>query len=968
MADITQEDGVTKAYLASGFTLLNGDVTVPRGVTSTADPVASGGLETSLISDMGDPTFTRATTATVTDFEGLVKTVKSGEARFQGARRVENLLTYSQDFTNAVWANFRSTDSADAETAPDGTLTADKLIQGSGETTTGGLQATGVSFDTASYTYSVYAKAAGYDGVILRKITGTPSGIVAFDLASGVVSRETMTNTGTSITAVGDGWYRCSVTIAAVAASDSISIQVSNAAGDETGLTAGDGVNGIYIWGAQLENVQGQSTQTVSEYVSTDVLSAPYHGANVDGVKYFDTMPSGAPINTSNSKYAVLPGNSGDYFSTPDSVANSITGDIDIRVMAALDDWTPADKQTLVSKFESPNNQGYILSIEPTGEVRLLLSQNGFTNAQAISTVATGFSAGTAHWVRGAWSAADGEATFYTSEDGETWTQLGSVVALAVASTFNSASNVKIGAHEPGGTAKNATAKVYRAQIYNGISGTLAVDFNPNNSDGTSPWNSSTTGEAWTANGNTSIYVGEWDATGPKGYLAEGQRENLILNSDVMVTQNITTTAAERTLSFYGTGTVTLSGTSTAGPLVGTGANDRVELTYTPTAGTLTLTVSGTVTNAQDELGAFASSWIPTVATAVTRNADQLSYPTAGNFSDTTGTAYAEVEATDWANAAGQILGDGTEAPLIASSQKAGDLPGSAGDYFSTPDSVANSITGDIDLRFIGALDDWTPAATNTMIAKREAFGNRSFAFFVPTTSLPTLSVYEIGEAVTFSYVADAVLPVVDGQTLGVRAALDVDNGAGDSDCTFYTSTDSGETWQQLGSVISRGSPISIFDSSASVEVGATNSGGNQLSGKVYRAQIYNGINGTLAVNFNVNDSDGTSPWNSIATGEAWTANGNASIVSEDAALIKSYDGTNTAVGPYTTDSALEKVAGTWNGGLIAYQDDTEGVTASYDGAFNLAQLNVGQSGFYGTIRNLKLWDRVITQEQLDSL
>ncbi len=43
------------------------------------------------------PTFTRATTATVTDFEGLLRTVKAGEARFEGARRVANLLSSSVD-------------------------------------------------------------------------------------------------------------------------------------------------------------------------------------------------------------------------------------------------------------------------------------------------------------------------------------------------------------------------------------------------------------------------------------------------------------------------------------------------------------------------------------------------------------------------------------------------------------------------------------------------------------------------------------------------------------------------------------------------------------------------------------------------------------------------------------------------------------------------------------------------------
>lgn len=74
---------------------------------------------------------------------------------------------------------------------------------------------------------------------------------------------------------------------------------------------------------------------------------------------------------------------------------------------------------------------------------------------------------------------------------------------------------------------------------------------------------------------------------------------NLLLNagtSSGLSTQSVAVTAVEHTLSFFGTGTVTLSGASTAGPLVGTGANDRVSLVFTPAAGSLTLTVSGSVT------------------------------------------------------------------------------------------------------------------------------------------------------------------------------------------------------------------------------------------------------------------------------------------------------------------------------------------------------------------------------------
>lgn len=88
-------------------------------------------------------------------------------------------------------------------------------------------------------------------------------------------------------------------------------------------------------------------------------------------------------------------------------------------------------------------------------------------------------------------------------------------------------------------------------------------------------------------------------------------RVNLLLNTATMSTQNVTTVATSYKLSFTGTGTVTLSGTSTAGPLVGTGANDRVSLTFTPTAGTLTLTVSGSVTLADLRTADDAAKNIP---------------------------------------------------------------------------------------------------------------------------------------------------------------------------------------------------------------------------------------------------------------------------------------------------------------------------------------------------------------------
>ena len=127
--------------------------------------------------------------------------------------------------------------------------------------------------------------------------------------------------------------------------------------------------------------------------------------------------------------------------------------------------------------------------------------------------------------------------------------------------------------------------------------------------------------------------------------LAEPQRTNIVFPSDVAVTQTRTVTAVAYALSFYGTGSIVLSGTHSA-TLTGTGVNDRVDLIFTPTAGSLVLTVSGTVTNFQLEEGSYATSYIPTSGSTVTRNQDIFTRDGIGSLINSTeGVLFVEMAA-----------------------------------------------------------------------------------------------------------------------------------------------------------------------------------------------------------------------------------------------------------------------------------------------------------------------------------
>lgn len=244
---------------------------------------------------VGSVTYSRATIATVTDHEWVIRKCIAGEARFQWARRVMNLTTYSQEANS--WSKLGVTVSWTKVAYTDGSLIGQTMVA----TATSGVHYISNSIWPViiwnKYIFSVSVKAAWVNFVQLAFAASTT--YQNFDLTNGSM---TGTAGAGSIVSEWDGWYRCSVTFISTLgtnAGQGIGI-VSSMSDGWVQPNLWDGVSWISVCRMQLEDVTGQSVQTAAEYVSTNVLTtAPFHWANVDWVKYFNTTLAWLPISPS---------------------------------------------------------------------------------------------------------------------------------------------------------------------------------------------------------------------------------------------------------------------------------------------------------------------------------------------------------------------------------------------------------------------------------------------------------------------------------------------------------------------------------------------------------------------------------------------------------------------------------------------------------------------------------------------
>lgn len=284
-----------------------------------------------------------------------------------------------------------------------------------------------------------------------------------------------------------------------------------------------------------------------------------------------------------------------------------------------------------------------------------------------------------------------------------------------------------------------------------------------------------------------------------------------------------------------------------------------------------------------------------------------------------------------------------------------GYLNGVSGNYFSTPDAAPLDITGDIDLRAWVALNDWTPGTSNVVVCKdTTGAGGRSYSFRVLAAGT-LLLLWSVDGTAALSATSTASVGASDFSQKWIRATLDVDNGAGGYTVTFYTSDD-GSTWVQLGDAVVGGSTTSIANTTAVVEVGSTANGTNLLtSGKILRAQIYNGINGTLVFDFNPSAYvSGTTFVDSSVNAATITVNGGAVVVQRNALY---FDGSNDVLKaaafalsqPETVYFAGSQVTWTLNDALLDGNTSTSGRIAQSDTTPDIrlsAGTSIENSGF----------------------
>lgn len=213
-------------------------------------------------------------------------------------------------------------------------------------------------------------------------------------------------------------------------------------------------------------------------------------------------------------------------------------------------------------------------------------------------------------------------------------------------------------------------------------------------------------------------------------------------------------------------------------------------------------------------------------------------------------------------------------------------LDGTTGTYATTGNHASLQIVGDLEVSCEFVPPVWPPPADQRLVAKFGTTSNQcSYQLRILPGGYANLVWSTNGSSSGAPGRSSTVpIPALAGNPVSIKATLDVDNGAGGHTVTFYTSPDF-TVWTPLGDPVTEPGATSIHPGTASLAVGArVEPEGNLFTGRIVRAQVRNGIGGTIAANPNFaadgwldGDNAATTP-RADSVGRAWDLSGNAVI------------------------------------------------------------------------------------------
>jgi hypothetical protein len=317
----------------------------------------SGGV---VLGASGDFNVTRATTATRVNANGLIESVASGIPRLDyytsggtagcPALLVEasgsNIMAQSENLSNSIeWSPTSVNVTGSAIASPDGLASGTLLVATSGNAQHNiNKNATTSITSGTTITASCFFKAHGTNTFVQIAVGGftfSPASPFANFNLSGNGAITTGTYSSAFIQNYGNGWYRCGLTATAAAnGTNNIAIVPIIASGTGRNTTfAGDGVNGVYAWGVQVE-----TGSVATSYIPTTAAAVT---RNADAINVTGAV-SGCIGQTQGTLYAEFR-----YLGPPTLRAGFIT----LR-NASFRGFSINAPSNLGIRFESRNNAG----------------------------------------------------------------------------------------------------------------------------------------------------------------------------------------------------------------------------------------------------------------------------------------------------------------------------------------------------------------------------------------------------------------------------------------------------------------------------------------------------------------------------------------------------------------------------------------------------------------------------------